>query len=151
MKENNNAITIIPLTGELIFGEDSSHYFPYRPVDDFREGEILEVPFPYSDLSGFKTRPALVLASSRMDLSVAFFSTHLSWAAFEDVIFKGNERNGLNSVSLLRISKLFSIHPRLVFRKLGRIEDDEMDVIRWSLKSYFKWRTNTSPSTTNDL
>ena len=142
MKENNNVINIIPLIGELIFCEDSSHYFPYRPVDDFREGEIVEVPFPYSDLSGFKTRPALVLASSRMDLSVAFFSTHLSWAAFEDVIFKGNERNGLNSVSLLRISKLFSIHPRLVFRKLGRIEEAEMEVVRWSLKSYFNWKTN---------
>jgi len=151
MKENNNAINIIPLFGELIFGEDSSHYSAYRPVDDFREGEILEVPFPYSDLSGFKTRPALVLASSLMDLSIAFFSTHLSWAAFEDVIFRGNENNGLSSVSLLRISKLFSIHPRLVFRKLGRIEEAEMKVVRWSLKSYFKWNASNNPASINDL
>jgi|GEM_PF-200049 mRNA interferase MazF len=150
MKKRISAIDIIPFSEVAVFGEGTSQYFTCRPWIEFREGDILEVPFPYSDLSGFKTRPALVLAGSRMDLTIAFFSTHLSWAAFEDVIFKSTEKNGLVSVSLLRVSKLFSIHPRLVFRKLGRIEEDEMDVVRWSLKSYFSNRKAATSFTFKD-
>jgi hypothetical protein len=73
-----------------------------------------------------------------MDLTIAFFSTHLSWAAFEDILFLADEQNGLHSISLLRIAKLFSIHPGMVFRKLGKIAEDEMAAVRWSLQSYFK-------------
>jgi hypothetical protein len=62
--------------------------------------------------------------------------------AYEDVLFIGDRHNGLNSISLLRVSKIFSVHPGIVNRKLGRITEDELAAVRWSLKTYFnqkKW------------
>jgi mRNA interferase MazF len=133
----------IPVPAIFLLQEnDWTYAAASRPIHYFKEGDVIEVPFPYSDLSGFKTRPALVLALSKMDLTIAFFSTHHSWAAFEDILFLADDQNGLHSTSLLRISKIFSIHPGMVFRKLGKIEEDEMGAVRWSLQSYFsgkKW------------
>ncbi len=113
----------------------------------FEPGDIVEVPFPYTDLSGFKTRPALVLAISRMDITVAFLSTHLSWMAYEDLILLPGGNTGLKAASVVRISKLFSIDPRLVFRKIGQTESIEMEAARWCLKTYFssgKWPGNAN-------
>jgi mRNA interferase MazF len=109
---------------------------------DFEPGDIVEIPFPYTDLSGFKTRPALVMAISRMDITVAFISTHLSWMAYEDFILLPGGNTGLKSPSVVRISKLFSIDPKLVFRKIGQTESMEMEAAIWCLKTYFssgKW------------
>jgi mRNA interferase MazF len=139
MKSYFIAANIMPFPTIFLLKEnDLTYASASRFVHNFKEGEIIEVPFPYSDLSGFKTRPALILAVSKMDLTIAFFSTHLSWAAFEDIIFLADQENGLHSTSLLRVSKIFSIHPGMVFRKLGEIGEDELHAVRWSLDSYFR-------------
>jgi len=40
-----------------------------------KKGDIILVPFPFTDLSGSKNRPALVIADSELDVTVAFIST----------------------------------------------------------------------------
>ena len=103
----------------------------------FKPGDVLELPFPFTDLSGFKTRPALVLARSKTDLIVAFLSTHITWAAWEDMILKPSPENGLSSLSLLRTGKLFSIAPQLVYRKIGELSSAELQAALWCLKACF--------------
>jgi mRNA interferase MazF len=41
------------------------------------KGDIILIPFPFTDLTGVKTRPALVLVSKSEDLTVAFISSQL--------------------------------------------------------------------------
>ncbi len=38
------------------------------------KGGIIRIPFPFTDLSGNKLRPALVLAVDRDDVTVAFIT-----------------------------------------------------------------------------
>jgi mRNA interferase MazF len=38
-------------------------------------GDILLIPFPFTDLSGIKTRPVLVLGKVKDDIIVAFISS----------------------------------------------------------------------------
>ena len=104
----------------------------------FNCGDIVEVPFPFTDLSGFKTRPALVMAISKMDITVVYISSHYSWAAYEDFLLQPTEENGLSVLSLVRIGKIFSISPSLVIRKTGEISELDLQVAKWCLDCYFR-------------
>ena len=44
-------------------------------------GDIVLVPFPFTDLSGSKFRPALILAKDDVDMIVAFITSQTKWAS----------------------------------------------------------------------
>lgn len=41
-----------------------------RTVDNFTKGDIISVPFPFSDASATKRRPALIIAQSDSQLGI---------------------------------------------------------------------------------
>ena len=41
------------------------------------KGDILLITFPFTDLSGSKLRPTVVLAHTELDVTVCFITTHL--------------------------------------------------------------------------
>jgi mRNA interferase MazF len=59
------------------------------------KGDIILVKFPYTDFSGNKNRPALVLFSDELDVTVAFISTQLKWKEETDIVLKPSMENGL--------------------------------------------------------
>ena len=40
-----------------------------------KKGDIVLIPFPFTDLTGNKNRPALVLVESEEDITVCFITT----------------------------------------------------------------------------
>lgn len=65
------------------------------------KGDIVLIPFPFTDLTGSKNRPALVLAPSGADVVVAFLSTQVHWQEATDVLMHPSPINGLKKDSLL--------------------------------------------------
>lgn len=49
------------------------------------KGDIVLIPFPFTDLSGIKNRPALILVASEFDITVSFVTTQLKWREDFDV------------------------------------------------------------------
>jgi len=74
-----------------------------------KKGDIILIPFLFTDLTGNKTRPALVLISTLLDVTVAFISTQLHWQEHTDVFIDPTIENGLKKRSLLRLSKLATL------------------------------------------
>jgi len=44
-----------------------------------KKGDIVLIPFPFTDLSGSKNRPALILHGNEQDVTVAFISSETKW------------------------------------------------------------------------
>jgi mRNA interferase MazF len=95
-----------------------------------KKGDIILVPFPFTDLTGTKNRPALVMISRGSDVTLAFISSQLSWQSATDVALKPDTQNGLKTLSLVRLSKWTTLDNSLILGRLGSVNADillEMD------------------------
>lgn len=61
------------------------------------KGDIILIAFPFTDLSGSKLRPAVVLADAGLDLTVCFVTTQTQWQETTDVLMLPNVINGLKN------------------------------------------------------
>lgn len=102
-------------------------------------GDVVVVPFPYSDLSGSKRRPAVVVAlADRGDVvmcqitSRAYSST--STIGITDESFA---RGSLSRPSFIRVGKLFTGSASLVLRTVGRLDERTTAHLRESLRALF--------------
>jgi len=50
------------------------------------KGNIVLITFPFTDLSGSKLRPSVVLADTNQDVTVAFITTQLKWQEPTDLL-----------------------------------------------------------------
>lgn len=103
-----------------------------------KKGGIVLIPFPFTDLSGKKLRPALVLLSGHSDVTVAFITTQLHWKDSCDIILEPTEQTGLKQQSLIRLTKLATIDSTLVDGILGEVDAAEILEVNKSLKELLK-------------
>lgn len=106
------------------------------------KGDIVLIPFPFTDLTGSKKRPALVLLSGNLDVAVSFISTQLHWQEPTDLLLQPNSTNGLKKPSLIRIGKIATIDKALVIGKLGNIEAKEIEELDKKLIQLFDIKTD---------
>ncbi len=104
------------------------------------KGDIVLIPFPFTDLSGTKNRPALILAKGEVDITVSFITTQLKWQEDFDLKIEPSQINRLKRTSLIRLSKLATIDKDLVIGKLGSLSQDELTVVDKNLIRIFKLR-----------
>ncbi|WKZ61140.1 MAG: type II toxin-antitoxin system PemK/MazF family toxin [Cyclobacteriaceae bacterium] len=102
------------------------------------KGDIVLIPFPFTNLSGIKNRPALILAAGENDITVSFITTQLKWQEDFDLRIEPTSLNGLKRVSLIRLSKLATIDKDLVLGKLGHLSQEELTGINRKLVKLFK-------------
>jgi len=98
-----------------------------------QKGDIVLVPFPFTDLSQTKLRPAVVLwvDSTENDVTLCFISSQnldsLSPEEFSispsDSEFAGT---GLKVASKVRVSKIATLERRFVTRRLGNLEANQL-------------------------
>lgn len=85
------------------------------------KGNIVLIPFPFTDLSGNKLRPALILAETQLDVTVSFITTQLQWQETTDILLQPGMLNGIKKTSLIRLSKIATVDKTLVKGKIGSI------------------------------
>ena len=100
-----------------------------------KQGDLVLVPFPFTDLSGNKIRPALVLMNTTFDVTLAFISTQLHWQEPTDILLPPNGLNGLKKPSLIRLSKLATIDLSLLKGRLGELSTNELQQTHQNLRT----------------
>jgi len=98
-----------------------------------KKGDIVLVPFPFTDLTGNKWRPALVLISTKTDVTVCFITTQFQQGESIDIQIKPSDFNGLKKKSVLRISKFATIDKDLVPGKIGNLEPEYISLLNKKL------------------
>jgi mRNA interferase MazF len=102
------------------------------------KGDIVLITFPFTDLSGTKLRPAVVLVSNHLDITVCFITTQIQWQETSDIILVPSLMNGLRKPSLLRTSKIATLDNSLAKGLLGKLNTNEMEILNINLKKIFQ-------------
>lgn len=103
------------------------------------KGAVVLVPFPFTDLSGHKVRPALVLhAKSRGDdCIVGFISSVQKKENTFDLSVEASKSNGLKVNSIVKVDKIATLQKKIVIGELGILEPIHMKEIDKKLKAIF--------------
>jgi mRNA interferase MazF len=98
-----------------------------------KKGDIVLIPFPFTDLTGSKVRPALVLLVNQLDIVVAFITSQLSWQDIGDISIQPSAMNGIRTSSLLRLAKLATLDKNLVLGRLGSLSIKDTERVNKTL------------------
>lgn len=107
-------------------------------MTSYEFGDVLLLnAYPFSDLSGFKKRPALVIADVGDDDVVVTRITSEEPRDDHDLELDRWKGFGLLLPSTVRISKMATLSKRLVLKKIGRVGTPERRKIRTVLRGLF--------------
>ena len=94
----------------------------------FEQGEIIIVPFPFSDLSTIKQRPVLILSKNEYnnqtgDIITCGITSNIKDTQCSILLESNNLKEGvIPSISRIKVDKLFTIDKNLVKKKLAMID-----------------------------
>jgi len=117
-------------------------------MDSFRQGDVVRVPFPYTDKSTRQHRPALVVSESQVGEGNALLWVVMITSAENrrwphDLDITNLACAGLPAASVIRPSKIATIEARHA-DVLGRIETAMMTKVADSIASILGIRLRTT-------
>ena len=109
-------------------------------------GEVILIPFPFTDFSTLKQRPCVVISSAdfnRMhdDVIVAAITSHLPTRSRRDEyrLSPAEQRAcGLPKASLIKLGKIVTVDRRLIRKSLGRLPSPSLRRVLAGVRSIFK-------------
>ncbi|MEK7132425.1 MAG: type II toxin-antitoxin system PemK/MazF family toxin [Patescibacteria group bacterium] len=101
------------------------------------KGTVILVPFPFTDLSGVKVRPAVVVSNIAMgeDIVVVFISSKKGARIRRiDLPISPSPTNGLKANSMIKCGKIATLEKKIVLGELGTLELPAMKELDKKLK-----------------
>lgn len=106
----------------------------------FTQGTVVLIPFPFTDLTGSKVRPAIIASKGAIgdDLVLVFLTSQKNVrSGTYDVVLVPNSENGLKTKSVARCSKIATLDKKIVVGELGTLTKKELGEVRTNLKKLF--------------
>lgn len=105
----------------------------------YKKGTIVLTPFPFTDLSSSKVRPAVIVSKGVIceDVVVAFITTNIKSRDKLKVALKPTNINGLKQPSKVVCSKLATLEKKIVLGELGVISERDQKALDKSLRQVF--------------
>ncbi len=104
-----------------------------------KQGDILLIPIPFSDLQSVKRRPVLVISNdyyneTTKDIVVLAITSNLNERAYAIEITNENLTEGhLKAKSCIRCDKIYTLSQDIVIKRFGKISGKIMEKIRQEL------------------
>jgi mRNA interferase MazF len=107
---------------------------------DVKPGDIVVVPFPYTDKLAEKRRPALVISAPTLthnhDLLWVTMITSAKNAKRADDIPLPLAGSGLEAPSFIRPTKIATMEVSRVLRVAGKVDAETMETVKQVVRSY---------------
>lgn len=93
----------------------------------YEQGEIVVVPFPFSDLSNIKQRPVLILSKdiankTSDDVITCGITSNLKDAKYSVLIDNSDLKNGrIPAKSRIKIDKLFTLNKSIINKRIAKV------------------------------
>lgn len=108
----------------------------------FERGKIVLLPFPFTDLSSSKVRPALIVSDAKYaegDVSVVFISSKIpKRVKATDFVLGPSARHfeltGLKVASVIKCNKLATLDRRIVLGELGFLSPADLKEVDEALR-----------------
>lgn len=103
-----------------------------------KQGIVVLVPFPFTNLSASKVRPALVLSAQpvQSDVSLAFISSQPKKGEY-NIAIKPDMTNGLKVPSSIICNKIATLEKTVLLGELGFVNDEVMKQVKLKLRTLF--------------
>ncbi len=103
------------------------------------KGKIVLVPFPFTDLTAAKLRPALVIYEGEKDVVMAFVSSKIPSELSEvDILITKNQTSfrkaGLKVDSVIKLDKIATVLKDLIVGELGEVDEKLRQEVNQKLK-----------------
>ncbi len=108
-------------------------------MEEFVKGDVVVLPFPFSDLSDSKNRPCLVVAKlSGIDIVICEITSQ-SRDDSDAIELKRNDfqEGNLKIDSWIRTNKLLTVETSMVKYKLGKVKQDKIIEVQEKLCEIF--------------
>jgi len=109
-------------------------------MERFVKGDVVVVPFPFSDLSRFKKRPALVAASLKGDDLILCQITSQSVSDQYSIKLKLSdiENGSLKRISNIRPNRIFTCDQNIILYKVGTLQNKKVKTVINAIIEIFK-------------
>ena len=106
----------------------------------FKQRDIVLIPFPYSDLTGSKQRPALIISNDNLKGDDKICCLITSNQPDGGLLISTNffEVGNLPFKSWVKPYRLFTIHSRIIKKKLCSLNDDFYQIVLEGITKYIK-------------
>jgi mRNA interferase MazF len=103
------------------------------------KGKIVLVPFPFTDLTAAKLRPALVIYEGEKDVVMAFISSKIPSELSEvDILITKDHASfrkaGLKVDSVIKLDKIATVLKDLIVGELGEVDEKLKQEVNQKLK-----------------
>ena len=105
-----------------------------------KQGEIILIPIPFTDLSSQKRRPVVIVSndvynSKSADIVVVAMTSNPTSVDYSFTITATDLENGtLNRPSKIRVDKIYTLSQSIIVKTFGRVNAKTLERIRQTLK-----------------
>ena len=113
---------------------DMQNRIQFMTMSDFGFGDIVLIKFPFTDISGAKKRPALVLHNTDDNDGIVCRITSQSKESEFDIEIKDWQASGLKLSSTIRLHKIVTLEVSLIDKKMGILSTIDMSMLKNRIK-----------------
>jgi len=109
-------------------------------MEEFVKGDVVVLPFPFSDLTKSKRRPALVVANLEGDDIILCQITTEARIDDYSIILTNNDfkQGSLNLTSIIRPNRLFTADKSIILYKIGSLKESKIREVEAEIIKIFK-------------
>jgi len=109
-------------------------------MEEFVKGDVVVLPFPFSDLSKSKKRPALIVAKLEGDDIILCQITSEARIDSYSIVLTGSdfEKGSLNLTSVIRPNRLFTADKSIILCKVGSLKETKIKEVENQIIKIFR-------------